>query len=87
MAHEHHAIGTIAPACTPSILEAPAVQGSDHLLSKRELARFLGITGRTVEEYQRRGLPYFRLSARRNRYDLTAVRAWIERHCQVVRGR
>jgi hypothetical protein len=81
------ASGTIFPECTPSSLAAPAVQGIDHLLSKTELARYLGVTGRTVEEYQRRGLPYFRLSARRNRYDLTAVRAWLERQCRVVRVR
>jgi phage terminase Nu1 subunit (DNA packaging protein) len=77
----------MAPECTPSSLAVPTVQGTDHLLSKQELARYLGVTGRTVEEYQRRGLPYFRLSARRNRYDLMAVRAWLERQCRVVRVR
>ena len=87
MPHEHEIIRTISPESTPSSLAAPAGQGSDHLLSKAELARYLGVTGRTVEEYQRRGLPYFRLSARRNRYDLTAVRAWLERQCRVVRVR
>ena len=55
------------------------------LLSKVDLARFLGVSCRTVEEYQRRGLPFFRISARRNRYDLAAVRAWLERRCLVVR--
>lgn len=87
MPHEHEGIRTISPESTPPCPEAPAVQGTDRLLSKTELALFLGVTGRTVEEYQRRGLPYFRLSARRNRYDLTAVRAWLERHCRVVRVR
>ncbi len=84
MPQEHATLRTFSRDSSPSSL-APAIQGSDHLLSKTELARYLGVTGRTVEEYQQRGLPYFRLSARRNRYDLTAVRAWLERHCRVVR--
>jgi hypothetical protein len=55
------------------------------LLTKRGLAEFLGVTVRTVETYQRRGLPYFRLGPRRNRYDLVMVRQWLERNCRVVR--
>ncbi len=55
------------------------------LLTKRALASFLGVTPRTVEIYQRRGLPFYRLGPRRNRYDLTTVRSWLERRCRVER--
>jgi hypothetical protein len=48
------------------------------LLTKRDLARYLGVTPRTVETYQRHGPPFFRLGSRRNRYDLAAVRRWLE---------
>lgn len=53
------------------------------LLTKRALASFLGVTPRTVEIYQRQGLPFYRLGPRRNRYDLAAVRSWLERRCRV----
>ncbi|MGE3312218.1 MAG: DNA-binding protein [Limisphaerales bacterium] len=55
------------------------------LLSKRALAVYLGVTPRTIEVYQNKGLPYYRLGPRRNRYDIGAVRAWLERSCRVVR--
>jgi phage terminase Nu1 subunit (DNA packaging protein) len=48
------------------------------LLTKHDLAKFLGVTPRTVEVYQRHGLPFYRLSARRNRYDLVAVKKWLD---------
>jgi hypothetical protein len=51
----------------------------DRLLTKRELAVFLGLTPRTIELYQRRGLPFYRVGRRRNRYDLLAVRRWLRR--------
>ncbi len=57
------------------------------LLTKRALASFLGVTPRTVEIYQRQGLPFYRLGPRRNRYDLAAVRSWLERRCRVERIR
>ena len=52
------------------------------LHSKVEIAAFLGVTQRTVEAYQRLGLPFFKLGPRRNRYDLLAVRGWLESHCR-----
>jgi hypothetical protein len=48
------------------------------LFTKQELAKFLGVSSRTVEVYQRYGLPFYRVSARRNRYDLSAVKRWLE---------
>lgn len=51
----------------------------DRLLTKRELAVFIGLTPRTIELYQRRGLPFYRVGRRRNRYDLLAVRRWLRR--------
>lgn len=55
------------------------------LVTKRGVASFLGVSTRTVEAYQRQGLPYYRLGPRRNRYDLSAVRAWLDRQCRTVR--
>jgi phage terminase Nu1 subunit (DNA packaging protein) len=48
------------------------------LATKREVARFLQVTPRTIETYQRLGLPHYRLGPRRNRYDLAAVKKWLE---------
>ena len=48
------------------------------LATKREVARFLQVTPRTIETYQRLGLPHYRLGPRRNRYDLAAVQKWLE---------
>lgn len=53
--------------------------GTRTLDTKESLARFLGVTTRTVEHFQRRGLPYYRLGPRRNRYDRAAVLAWLEK--------
>lgn len=70
-------------------MNAPTARPNDPdervLLNKRALAAFLGVTPRTVETYQRQGLPYYRLGPRRNRYDVGAVRAWLEHRCRVVR--
>ena len=55
------------------------------LLTKSEVAQFLGVTERTVENFCRRGLPFYRLGPRRNRYDLAAVRAWLDRTCRITR--
>jgi|GEM_PF-3103003 len=87
MPQDHAVIGTVPPDATPGTVAMVPAQRIHHLLSKKQLAGYLGVTGRTVGEYQRRGLPYFRLSARRNRYDLMAVRAGLERQCLVVRVR
>ena len=58
---------------------APAqARETSRLVTKREVADFLPVTPRTVETYQRQGLPHFRLGPRRNRYDLLAVRKWLE---------
>lgn len=57
------------------------------LLNKREVADLLQVSIRTVEEYQRRGLPYYRLGPRRNRYDLVVVLDWLNSRCRIVRCR
>ncbi len=55
------------------------------LLTKAEVAEFLGVTPRTIENLTRRGLPFYRIGNRRNRFDPVSVRAWLDRHCRVVR--
>ena len=60
-------------------LPKPAPGGvKSGLLTKRDLAVFLGVTPRTIETYQNRGLPFYRLGPRRNRYNLDAVLAWLD---------
>ena len=53
------------------------------LVEKADVARFLGLTERSVENLQREGLPFYRIGCRRNRYDLQAIREWLARRCRV----
>lgn len=69
-------------ASAPNVNATPS---TGELLTKMQVAQFLGVTPRTVENFQKRGLPFFRLGARRNRFDLAAVRAWLDRNCKVSR--
>lgn len=78
---------------TPDSPEGPAADQpssslplASRLLTKRDLAAFLGVTPRTIELHQRRGLPFYRLGPRRNRYDLAAVRRWLNQQCRVRRA-
>jgi hypothetical protein len=59
-------------------------QHTSGLLTKSDIAKFLGVTERTVENLQRRGLPFYRLGPRRNRYDPKSVAAWLDRSCRVT---
>lgn len=54
------------------------------LLTKEELADHWKVTTRTIENFQARGLPFYRLGPRRNRYSLEAVTVWMDRHCRVT---
>jgi phage terminase Nu1 subunit (DNA packaging protein) len=56
------------------------------LLTKGQLAEFLKLTPRSIENLHRRGLPFYRIGCRRNRYDLNAVRAWLDRTFRVTRA-
>ncbi len=58
---------------------------SGTLHTKAQTAAFLKVTEHTVENLQRRGLPFYRLGARRNRLDLVAVKAWLDSTCRIVR--
>jgi len=55
------------------------------LLSKREVAGLLNLSVRTIDNLQRRGLPYMRIGPRRNRYDAAEVMAWVKEHFVVRR--
>jgi excisionase family DNA binding protein len=54
----------------------------DGLLTKKEIAQFLRLTTRSVEHWQKRGLPHFKLGARRVRYRLADVQAFLESTCK-----
>lgn len=62
---------------------APVLKGG--LSTKAQLAALLQLTPRTIENLQRRGLPFYRLGSRRNRYDPVAVREWLDRSCKITR--
>jgi|GEM_PF-6635418 len=46
---------------------APGLAG--RLFNKAEVAQFLGVTPRTIENLTRRGLPHYKLGSRRNCFD------------------
>ena len=49
------------------------------LVGKRIVASFLGVTVRTVEKLQSEGLPFYRITPRRNGYLLAEVKEWLAR--------
>jgi excisionase family DNA binding protein len=56
------------------------------LMTKREVARQLGVSERTVTRYVLRGyLPALRLSPRAIRFDASAVEEWIRDRGQTSR--
>jgi phage terminase Nu1 subunit (DNA packaging protein) len=61
-----------------------ADKSPSRLLTKEQLSAFLGVTQRTVENLQRKGLPFYRIGPRRNRYDPKSVAAWLDRSCRVT---
>lgn len=64
----------IANACK---IDATVPANGPGLDTKAELAEFLRLTGRTIENLQKQGLPHYRIGPRRNRYDRQAVLAWL----------
>ncbi len=79
----NHATGSAVDFNRTAKVPVDISRKSGGLITKEELADFLGLTGRTVENLQRQGLPFYRIGPRRNRYDLKAVIAWLERNCRV----
>lgn len=52
------------------------------LWTKAQVAEFLGLSERSVENLHARGLPVYRIGPRRNRYDRQSVMAWLEATCR-----
>lgn len=48
-----------------------------NLLTKEELAKLLKVSGRTIENWERAGLPSYKLSPKVRRYKWTEVWTWI----------
>lgn len=48
-------------------------------LSKPELADYLSISPRTINEFMKKGMPYYRAGSKILRYKRTEVDAWFER--------
>lgn len=55
----------------------PLADAADRLLNKTELAAFFGVRTRTIENWMRLGLPYFKIK-RTVRFKLTDVMAHLE---------
>jgi excisionase family DNA binding protein len=68
-----------------SLKSQPAVTTAtaNTLATKREVAAFLRVTPRTVENWLHRGLPHFRLGSRRTRFKLSDVEAFLAENCRV----
>jgi len=60
----------------------PATNAPEPLLTKKEIAAFLQLTPRSIENWQNKGLPHFRLGARRCRFRLADVVAFLESNCR-----
>lgn len=71
---------------SPESSTPASLPGGTGLVTKRQVAAYLNLTTRSVENLHKQGLPYFRLGARRNRYDLAAVKTWLDRSCRIVRS-
>lgn len=70
--------------------ETPAAlaDASDRLLNKAELAAFCGVRTRTIENWMKRGLPYYKIT-RPVRFRLTDVMAFLDanhRRCRYSEG-
>lgn len=47
-------------------------------MTKKQLAKKLGVTERTVNRYMADGMPYVKLRTGKNEYDYKAVRKWLK---------
>ncbi len=54
-------------------------------IDKDALARHLGLSRRTIDNWLQRGMPHLKLGARRVRFDLREIEAWLHRECRTVR--
>jgi excisionase family DNA binding protein len=65
---------------------APLADAAGRLLNKAELARFCGVRVRTIENWMRLGLPYFKIG-RTVRFKLSDINAHLEaNHRKCFRG-
>lgn len=54
-------------------------------IDKDALARHLGLSRRTIDNWLQRGMPHLKRGARRVRFDLREIEAWLHRECRTVR--
>ena len=72
-------------ATPESTTPAEILPHSSPYIDKKGLARRMGISRRTVDNWLQRGLPHLKLGSRRVRFDLREVDDWFRTHCRVVR--
>jgi len=64
---------------TAKDVPVPSMEGFEThgLVGKKVVAKFLGVTPRTVENLQVQGLPHYKLTPRRTGYFLHEIREWL----------
>jgi excisionase family DNA binding protein len=58
--------------------ETEFAKSAEGYVTKTIAAKHLGVCPRTLELWHRRGLPHYRLGARRTRYKLSELDAWMK---------
>lgn len=74
---EHMIVTTTMPASGTGQYTPPDYE------SKAELARRMGVSGRTIDNLRERGLPYLKLTGKLVRFPRAAVDQWL--HSQHIR--
>ncbi len=57
---------------------------AEDFVDKKTVAAHIKMTTRTVEHWQRRGLPHYKMGARRTRYKLSEVDAYVAERFQAA---
>jgi excisionase family DNA binding protein len=56
---------------------------AEPLVTKKEVAQHLRQTPRTVENWMAKGMPHYKLGARRTRFKLSEVETFLVEKCRV----
>lgn len=59
------------------------MNAAEPMVTKKEVAKHIRQTTRTVENWMSRGLPHYKLGARCTRFKLSEVEAFLADHCRV----
>jgi excisionase family DNA binding protein len=51
-----------------------------NLVSKQQLAKYLQVSTMTIDRYRNQGMPWTRVGVKLVRFDLVAVKEWLEQN-------